>query len=206
MRQGNVFTPVCHSVHNVICSSACWDTHPPGRQPLGRYPPLADGYCCGRYYNAFVFFSFFTIAFKKKKQNNNFASFPGKSWVRHYYWLNLYMYEIRYLIDLFEWYLSILVLCRGQKHSSFLILEDISPFWRTTDTRGLLVTSPLGFKTRVGSLICPWWRRTCSTFQIFPYLLGCDLGPAVFSRVFFVLDVILKKEKVIVENKIYAFC
>ena len=38
------------------------------------------------------------------------------------------------------------------------------------------------------------------------YLLGCDLGPAVLSSVFFTLDVILKKEKVIVKNKIYAFC
>ena len=48
--QGNVFTPVCHSVHRgAVCLSAGWDTHIPwadppradtplGRHPLGRHP------------------------------------------------------------------------------------------------------------------------------------------------------------------------
>ena len=27
--QGNIFTPVCHSVHRGVCLSACWDTTPP---------------------------------------------------------------------------------------------------------------------------------------------------------------------------------
>ena len=44
LRQGNVFTPVCHSVHGGVC-------HPPGRHPhLGRHspgqtPPRADTPC-----------------------------------------------------------------------------------------------------------------------------------------------------------------
>ena len=29
---------------------------------------------------------------------------------------------------------------------------------------GLLVMSPLGFNTRLGSLICTWWRHTCYMF------------------------------------------
>ena len=43
--QGNIFTPVCHSVHREgVCLSACWDTpgsrHPPNRHPPGsRHPP-----------------------------------------------------------------------------------------------------------------------------------------------------------------------
>ena len=45
--QGNIFTPVCHSVHRRggVCLSACWDTtpqsrHPPGsRHPLEQTPP-----------------------------------------------------------------------------------------------------------------------------------------------------------------------
>ena len=32
--QGNIFTPVCHSVHRGVCLSVCWDTTPP--------PPRAD--------------------------------------------------------------------------------------------------------------------------------------------------------------------
>ena len=45
LRQGNVFTPICHSVHRGgVCLSACWDTpprHPPPTgqtKPLGRHP------------------------------------------------------------------------------------------------------------------------------------------------------------------------
>ena len=41
--QGNIFTPVCHSVHRGegVCLSACWDTTPPRDQtPPG--PPRAD--------------------------------------------------------------------------------------------------------------------------------------------------------------------
>ena len=56
LRKGNVFTPVCQ----LFCSQ--WGgsapvhagTHHP---PLGRHPPTADGYCCGRYasyWNAFL--------------------------------------------------------------------------------------------------------------------------------------------------------
>ena len=57
--QGNIFAPVCHSVHRGVCLSVCWDTpreeipnppvtrHPPRRRPprtrhplpLGRRPP-----------------------------------------------------------------------------------------------------------------------------------------------------------------------
>ena len=50
--QGNIFTPVCHSVHRGeegVCLSACWDTplplgaDPPGADPPGsRPPPGAD--------------------------------------------------------------------------------------------------------------------------------------------------------------------
>ena len=80
LRQGNVFTPVCHSVHGGVCLSASWDTDPSGRHPtpwadtplgrppkqtppgrhtLGRppSPPAADGYCSGlyaSYWNAFL--------------------------------------------------------------------------------------------------------------------------------------------------------
>ena len=43
------------------------------------------------------------------------------------------------------------------------ILEDISQFWYPCF--GLLVTSRLGFKARVGSLIRTWQRRTCYTFH-----------------------------------------
>ena len=31
---------------------------------------------------------------------------------------------------------------------------------------GILMTSPLCFKTRVGSFICAWWRRTCYTLNL----------------------------------------
>ena len=34
--QGNIFAPVCHSVHTGVCPIACWDT-PPGMR--GRHPP-----------------------------------------------------------------------------------------------------------------------------------------------------------------------
>ena len=43
--QGNIFTPVCYSVHRGVCLSACWDTtpprtrHPPRADPLGTEPP-----------------------------------------------------------------------------------------------------------------------------------------------------------------------
>ena len=48
--QGNIFTPVCHSVHRgAVCLSACWDTTPWSRHPLpradtpqSRHPPRAD--------------------------------------------------------------------------------------------------------------------------------------------------------------------
>ena len=40
--QGNIFTPVCHSVHRGgVCLSACWDTPPPDQTPPpgpGRHP------------------------------------------------------------------------------------------------------------------------------------------------------------------------
>ena len=42
LRQGHIFTPICHSVHGGggVCLSECWDT-PPGQtppSPLGRHP------------------------------------------------------------------------------------------------------------------------------------------------------------------------
>ena len=38
--QGNIFTPVCHSVHGGVCPSACWDTTPPGADtPPDQTPP-----------------------------------------------------------------------------------------------------------------------------------------------------------------------
>ena len=41
--QGNVFTPVCHSVHRgAVCLSAGWDTHIPWADPPGQTPPWAD--------------------------------------------------------------------------------------------------------------------------------------------------------------------
>ena len=42
--QGNIFTPVCHSVHRGVCLSACWDTTPPGAHPLEQtpHPPRPD--------------------------------------------------------------------------------------------------------------------------------------------------------------------
>ena len=37
--QGNIFAPVCHSVHRGgVCLSACWDTTP----PWSRHPPLGS--------------------------------------------------------------------------------------------------------------------------------------------------------------------
>ena len=70
LRQGNVITPACHSVHRGGIYLSAWDAppgkHPPGRHPQdpGRHtpradtPPPADGYCSGRYasyWNAFLF-------------------------------------------------------------------------------------------------------------------------------------------------------
>ena len=48
--QGNIFTPVCHSVHRGVCLSACWDTNTPPEQtppweqnpPPEQTPPGAD--------------------------------------------------------------------------------------------------------------------------------------------------------------------
>ena len=44
--QGNIFTPVCHSVHRGegVCLSACWDTTPPppGADPWEQTPPRTD--------------------------------------------------------------------------------------------------------------------------------------------------------------------
>ena len=40
MGQGNIFAPVCHSVHGGVCLSACWDTPRPGT-PLA--PPPRPG-------------------------------------------------------------------------------------------------------------------------------------------------------------------
>ena len=63
--EGNVFTPVCHSVHGGCLADTPWadtaladtpwaDNRPPPRQTP--HPP-ADGYCSGRYayyWNAFL--------------------------------------------------------------------------------------------------------------------------------------------------------
>ena len=52
--QGNIFTPVCHSVHRGVCLSVCWDTtllprRPPCQgetpcqgDPLPRRPPAKE--------------------------------------------------------------------------------------------------------------------------------------------------------------------
>ena len=42
--QGNVFTPVCDSVHRVggVCPIACWDTHTPGQTPPWANTPSTD--------------------------------------------------------------------------------------------------------------------------------------------------------------------
>ena len=47
--QGNIFAPVCHSVHRGgVCLSACWDTTPPKQTsaqqttPPEQTPPTAD--------------------------------------------------------------------------------------------------------------------------------------------------------------------
>ena len=78
--QGNVLTPICHSVHRGVCLSACWDTtpwdqvpprtrHPPGPGtpqdqaplPRTRHPPEADSNIWSMsdryasYWNAFLF-------------------------------------------------------------------------------------------------------------------------------------------------------
>ena len=53
MRQGNVFTSVCHFVHRGMSGRT-----PPGRHPRADTLPPADGYCSGRYasyWNAFLF-------------------------------------------------------------------------------------------------------------------------------------------------------
>ena len=71
LRQENIFTPVCHSVHRRrVSTSVQAGIHPPGRPPPGQHllprkthpwadtaPPQADGYCSGRYasyWNAFL--------------------------------------------------------------------------------------------------------------------------------------------------------
>ena len=61
LRQGNVFTPVCDSVHTPpLGQTPPKDRHPPplGRPP-GRHPtPQGDDHCSGRYasyWNAFLF-------------------------------------------------------------------------------------------------------------------------------------------------------
>ena len=62
------------------------------------------------------------------------------------------------------------------------ILDDMSPFSGATDTPvfGLLVTSPLGFKARVGSLICTRLRHMC---YMFPEIhLWCDTCPPLGSQ------------------------
>ena len=61
--------------------------------------------------------------------------------------------------------------CSRQQVQFFL--EDISTFvGPLIPCFGLLVTSPLGFKARVGSLIRTWWRHTC---YMFPKIhLWCD--------------------------------
>ena len=63
LRKGNVFTPVCHSVHIGGVHPPLADTplsrHPPGRHPPGRHPCPGDGHCSGQYasyWNAFLFF------------------------------------------------------------------------------------------------------------------------------------------------------
>ena len=56
--QGNIFTPVCHSVHTGV----------PGGDP----PP--DGYCYGRYasyWNAFLFFLNLDLIFNTNMQKKN---------------------------------------------------------------------------------------------------------------------------------------
>ena len=46
---GNVFTPVCDSVHNGRCLLHCWDTPPWADTPLVRHPPHLGRYPLGRY-------------------------------------------------------------------------------------------------------------------------------------------------------------
>ena len=43
LRQGNVFTPVCHSVHRGECLHLVRGTCPLGRHPPGQTPSRADG-------------------------------------------------------------------------------------------------------------------------------------------------------------------
>ena len=40
--QGNVFTPVCDSVHGEVSTPLHAAPPPPGQTPLGRHPPWAD--------------------------------------------------------------------------------------------------------------------------------------------------------------------
>ena len=47
--QGNIFAPVCHSVHRVgVCLSACWDTTPLEQTPptRSRPPPREQYFSC----------------------------------------------------------------------------------------------------------------------------------------------------------------
>ena len=50
--------------------------------------------------------------------------------------------------------------------------EDMGPFYGP-----FLVTSPLGFKARVGSIICTWQMHTCNTFHEID--LWCDTCQAL---------------------------
>ena len=40
LRQGNVFTPVCHSVHMGVFASVHAEIHTPWQTPLARHPPF----------------------------------------------------------------------------------------------------------------------------------------------------------------------
>ena len=102
--EGNVFTPVCHSVHRAegVYLSACWDTHtpgqtPPGKHPTGQTPPWANthpwadtppgrhpppgGHCRGRYasyWNAFLF-----ILHRDRLNRYSTKFYRSRSWDRY---------------------------------------------------------------------------------------------------------------------------
>ena len=57
--QGNVFTPVCHSVPGGCLADTPQGRHPSGQTPPPGQTPPADGYCSGwyaSYWNAFLCF------------------------------------------------------------------------------------------------------------------------------------------------------
>ena len=59
----------------------------------------------------------------------------------------------------------------------FKFLVDTCPFM----CFGFLVMSPLGFKARVGNLICTFWQRY--TWYTFPNIhLWCDTFPSVYDQ------------------------